>query len=173
MFVKKSILLMPSVPALRKKPKLMVPTVITPTTRKKRTSAMLKRTSLAVTLVSLITAGSATAQEYYSTDRTGSRNMTTISFGTANQDEGSSDANAGGGKESVVNLAVEEDDEIAEEAATIAELREQVKLMSLRLRELENDVAKKVKTAKKSASKSPEIKYKDTDNRLKLSLIHI
>ena len=128
---------------------------------------MLKRTSLAVTLVSLITAGSATAQEYYSTDRTGSRNMTTISFGTANQDEGSSDANAGGGKESVVNLAVEEDDEIAEEAATIAELREQVKLMSLRLRELENDVAKKVKTAKKSASKSPEIKYKDTDNRLK------
>ncbi len=129
---------------------------------------MLMRTSLAVALISLLTAGAATAQEYYSTDRTVSGNFTTVSFGTANQEAGGSE----GSQESVVDLAVEEADEAdeadeaASEAATIEELREQVKLMSLRLRELENDVSKKVKKAK-AAEDDSEGDYEDADKRLK------
>lgn len=124
---------------------------------------MLKRTCLTVTLISLLTAGSAKAQEYYSTDRTVSGNFTTVAFGSANQDDEAS----GESEESVVELQVEEGDDSASEADTIEEMREQIKLMSLRLRELEDDVAKKVTVAKKSSAKDSDSDYKDADARLK------
>ena len=94
---------------------------------------MFKRTCLAVTLISLLTAGSVQAQEFYSPDRTGSSNFTTVSFGTANQREDSSDKSvveAVEAVEDVVDLEVADDDDAAaSQAATIEELREQVKLM--------------------------------------------
>ena len=129
---------------------------------------MLKRTCLAVTLISLLTAGSVQAQEFYSPNRTGSSNFTTVSFGTANQGEDSSDKSVVEAVEDVVDLEVADDDDAAaSQAATIEELREQVKLMSLRLRELEDDVAKKVKVAKKSEDVASASDYEDADERLK------
>ena len=123
---------------------------------------MLKRTCLAVMVMNLLSAGSAQAQEFYSSDRTGSSKFTTVSFGTENQNEGSSSKS----EENVVELQVEEGGDLASEAETISELREQVKLMSLRLRELENDVAKKVEVAKQSEDKSSASDYKDANKRL-------
>ena len=65
---------------------------------------MLKRTCLAVMVMNLLSAGSAQAQEFYSSDRTGSSKFTTVSFGTENQNEGSSSKS----EENVVELQVEE-----------------------------------------------------------------
>ena len=122
---------------------------------------MLKKTCLAVTLLSLLNIVPAHAQQFYSNDRPASSRFTTVNFGQEKAADKASDA-----AESVVDLAVADGDEAAAQAATIEELREQVKLMSLRLRELENDVAKKVKVAKKPAAKAAS-DYKDADERLK------
>ena len=123
---------------------------------------MLKKTCLAVTLLSLLNILPAQAQQFYSSDRPASSRFTTVNFGQEKAVDKASDV-----AESVVDLAVADgDDEAAAQAATIEELREQVKLMSLRLRELENDVAKKVKVAKKPAAKAAS-DYKDADERLK------
>lgn len=121
---------------------------------------MLMRTCLAIALMSLLSAGAAQAQQFYSGDRTGSSKFTTVSFGTANQEEKAAEVS-----ESVVDLQVADD--AASEADTIEELREQVKLMSLRLRELEDDVAKKVKAAEESGDEDSESDYEDADKRLK------
>lgn len=123
---------------------------------------MLKRTCLAATLIGLLTVSSGQAQEYYSSERNGSSNFTTVAFGAVNQD----DDNSGDSSNSVVDLKVDQEDSDSQ-AATIDELREQVKLMSLRLRELEDDVAKKVKEAKKQDSRGSGGKAKDADERLK------
>ena len=123
---------------------------------------MFKKTCLAVTLLSLLNILPAQAQQFYSSDRPASSRYTTVNFGQEKAVDKASDV-----AESVVDLAVADgDDEAAAQAATIEELREQVKLMSLRLRELENDVAKKVKVAKKPAAKAAS-DYKDADERLK------
>ncbi len=122
---------------------------------------MLKRKCLAASLLGLFVAAPASAQEYYSQDRTPSTRFTTVSFGNTNEDEGAD--------KSVVDLEVADGDEGREstEEATIAELREQVKLMSLRLRELEDDVANKVKAEKKPGDKGADKSWKDADKRLK------
>jgi len=62
---------------------------------------MLMRACLAIALMSLLSAGAAQAQQFYSGDRTGSSKFTTVSFGTANQEEKAAEVS-----ESVVDLQV-------------------------------------------------------------------
>lgn len=120
---------------------------------------MLKRTCFAATLIGLLTTLPTQAQEYYSNNKTASGRFTSVSFGDANHIIGPA-------QDDDADAAVDE----LSDAETLAELREQIKLMSLRLRELEEDVAKKVKVAQKQA---PQVKASsakgnlDTDARLK------
>ena len=119
---------------------------------------MLVRTSFAATLIGLIASTNGFAQEYYSPSRTQSNNFTTVAFGNGNA--GAQD------DRDVVEVDIEVDD--SSQQQTIEELREQVERMSLRLRELEVDVAQRAKTAKSSkAAGVSSAKSADVDSRLK------